>query len=227
MIPLQQIQIKSPCDKSWAAMDGDDQKRYCEGCRKNVFNLSAMTARDAQDVINSHDGNLCVRFETRADGGIQTVDAQPPRKRRYAAVFGWAVALIIAGIAGFPHTALAANHRKHSATKHEKRTTLVGYVKVPVPIAIAPAVKPAVGNHPKAPQQPSEIMGGLKPPPPALMGKMAAPPTKFPAKPLSTPPKHANGSAVAPPNREMIGDIAMPVPITSFDPPRLEHPLHK
>lgn len=212
MIPLQQIQIKSPCHKSWTAMDGDDQKRYCEGCRKDVFNLSAMTSADAQGVIDAHSGNLCVRFDTRSDGSIRTVDSplEPrQRKQRYAPTFGWAVALIVAGIIGLPGVAVSAPQLKHPSTKHSKPLQLLGEPTLPPTTATA-----AHGTF-ETPKR------HTPPRPPALMGKMAAPPIKAPAKPSSTAPKHTPGSATTPQNREMLGDIAIPASKLISEPPHI------
>jgi len=215
MIPLQQIQIKSPCDKSWAAMDGDDQKRYCEGCRKDVFNLSAMTSAAAQDLIDAHAGNLCVRVELKEDGGIQTLDAPPQRKRRYAPAFGWAVALIVAGIVSLPNTALAAKQHKHMAHKHHKRVTVVRYMSIVLPTAVQPTTTTAT-KQPITPPQPPAIMGGIAPSSPALMGKPSAP---FPVF-RGTRSHKTNTPAV---NGVLIGDVAVP----SKAPPRTDQPPAK
>jgi hypothetical protein len=45
---LDQIKIASPCSADWDRMEGTDRVRFCGECKKNVFNLSAMTRRDAE-----------------------------------------------------------------------------------------------------------------------------------------------------------------------------------
>src|SRR5690348_11198318 len=45
---LDRIQIASPCEASWDAMNGDDRVRFCGLCEKNVYNLSAMTRDEAE-----------------------------------------------------------------------------------------------------------------------------------------------------------------------------------
>jgi len=53
-------------------MYGDDRVRFCGQCSQNVFNLSAMTTEEAEDLIRRADGKLCVRFYRRDDGTILT-----------------------------------------------------------------------------------------------------------------------------------------------------------
>ena len=54
-----EVQIQSPCTASWAAMEGDDARRYCGRCDKHVHDLSAMTERAARAVVAQP--NVCVR----------------------------------------------------------------------------------------------------------------------------------------------------------------------
>ncbi|WP_125205832.1 hypothetical protein [Capsulimonas corticalis] len=65
MIPLNQIQVSSPCRESWSEMAGDESVRFCNRCRSNVYNLSAMTADEAQALVAEREGKLCVRFYQR------------------------------------------------------------------------------------------------------------------------------------------------------------------
>ena len=74
MIPLHTLKVASPCHADWDEMEGDDQVRFCGGCRKNVYNLSEMSHADAQALVNRLEGRLCVRFYTRADGTLLTQD---------------------------------------------------------------------------------------------------------------------------------------------------------
>lgn len=55
-------------------MVGDDRVRHCAECKLNVYNLSAMTRREAEELIASREGRLCVRFFRRPDGTILTRD---------------------------------------------------------------------------------------------------------------------------------------------------------
>jgi hypothetical protein len=71
---LSQIQVASPCTADWNEMKGDDFVRFCGECSKNVYNLSALTADAAINLVREHEGNLCGRFFRRADGTVLTGD---------------------------------------------------------------------------------------------------------------------------------------------------------
>ncbi|RYG74346.1 hypothetical protein EON80_02535 [bacterium] len=74
IIPLESIQIATPCRADWDKMSGDDQSRFCGSCAKNVYNLSAMSRDEAQRLILEKEGHLCVQLHRRADGTIITSD---------------------------------------------------------------------------------------------------------------------------------------------------------
>ena len=70
--PLGRIRIAAPCNAEWKWMYGSDRVRFCGQCGQNVFNLSAMTTEEAEDLIRRTEGTLCVRFYRRRDGSILT-----------------------------------------------------------------------------------------------------------------------------------------------------------
>ncbi|MCA1622462.1 MAG: hypothetical protein LC768_06970 [Acidobacteria bacterium] len=72
--PLENIKIASPCKANWEEMYGNERKRFCSDCKLNVYNLSGMTLREAENLILQSEGRLCVRFYKRADGSILTKD---------------------------------------------------------------------------------------------------------------------------------------------------------
>jgi hypothetical protein len=55
-------------------MSGDDRARFCGRCSKHVYNLTAMTRREAEELVVRTEGKLCVRFYRRADGTMLTAD---------------------------------------------------------------------------------------------------------------------------------------------------------
>jgi hypothetical protein len=97
---LDQIKIASPCSADWDQMKGNDQVRFCDECKKNVFNLSAMTRRDAEALIKETNGNLCARLYRRADGTVLTEDC-PVGVRVKIARVRRRVAWAITGALGF------------------------------------------------------------------------------------------------------------------------------
>jgi hypothetical protein len=72
--PLDRIRIASPCTADWRFMLGNELVRFCGQCNKNVYNLSAMTRPQAEDLIRRMEGQLCARYYRRSDGTILTSD---------------------------------------------------------------------------------------------------------------------------------------------------------
>ncbi len=68
--PLDNLSVAAPCSENWAEMSGDDRARFCKLCTKHVYNLSAMSRAEAEALIISKEGKLCIRFAQRADGTV-------------------------------------------------------------------------------------------------------------------------------------------------------------
>src|SRR5882724_5826594 len=71
-IPLNNIKVAAPCQADWNGMIGNDRVRFCCQCNLNVYNLSSMSRKDAEDLIQSTEGRLCVRYYRRNDGTVIT-----------------------------------------------------------------------------------------------------------------------------------------------------------
>ena len=71
---LANVKVASPCAARWGHMIGDDRARFCAQCQKHVYNLSAMTSREAVALIREKEGKLCARFYQRSDGTVLTSD---------------------------------------------------------------------------------------------------------------------------------------------------------
>lgn len=69
---LGSVVIAAPCPLSWDSMVGDDKVRHCGGCSKNVYNISAMTEKEAENFLQINGATQCMRFYRRADGTIMT-----------------------------------------------------------------------------------------------------------------------------------------------------------
>jgi hypothetical protein len=65
---LDSIRIPQPCSTEWEQMIGDDRTRFCNECNKHVYNLSAMTRRQAEAIIEASRGKLCARVIRQEDG---------------------------------------------------------------------------------------------------------------------------------------------------------------
>lgn len=100
-IRLENISVSAPCKADWNKMLGNDQVRFCQECKLNVYNLSGMSSKQAEDVIGAKEGNLCVRFYRRADGTVLTQNCPVGLKAIKQKVARTATAIISATIAFF------------------------------------------------------------------------------------------------------------------------------
>ncbi len=92
---LDHLKIASPCSADWEQMEGTDRVRFCAECKKNVYNLSAMSRRDAEALLKETDGDLCTRLYRRTDGMVLTADCpvgMQVKVKRVRRKIGWAVA---------------------------------------------------------------------------------------------------------------------------------------
>ena len=71
---LDSIKSPAPCSKDWDEMSGDELVRFCTGCEKSVYNLSAMPRREARKFVAKNSGKVCVRYVRLANGKVQTAD---------------------------------------------------------------------------------------------------------------------------------------------------------
>jgi len=70
-----EIRIASPCTADWERMTGDQRVRHCAECNLDVYNFSAMTSREVEELLTASRGKrLCGRFYRRADGTMLTND---------------------------------------------------------------------------------------------------------------------------------------------------------
>jgi hypothetical protein len=103
---LRQVRVASPCKASWDEMKGDDQVRFCGRCEKNVYDLSALNADQAEALLAERNESMCVRFYRRNDGTILTSDCPVGKRKRF-----WrraATSAVAAGMAAVGLTMLGA-----------------------------------------------------------------------------------------------------------------------
>lgn len=146
--PLSRVRVASPCTADWDGMIGDERVRFCGQCELNVYNLSALTRTQAENLIGGTERKLCVRFYRRRDGSIITQDcpiglralklrASRIRKAVAAALFG-----LFAGSGG----TVAVHRVEHLLTDSHPGwpQMTMGTVAEPVP----PIVRPPVMGQP-------------------------------------------------------------------------------
>jgi hypothetical protein len=71
---VNKLEIASPCSASWDDMVGDERTRHCADCRKNVFNITEMSAAEVKQLVFEAEGRVCVRLYRRTDGTVLTSD---------------------------------------------------------------------------------------------------------------------------------------------------------
>jgi hypothetical protein len=162
---LEDIRIATPCNADWQDMSGDDRVRFCGKCDKNVYNLSAMTRGEAEELVRQKEGRLCVRLYQRADGTVLSADCpvgvrrKRLRQRVWASLSGAAASLmLVLGVwTGRARADLALNDGKKNPPVHHP--VMMGAV------AVAPSPAPVVLKMGEPMAMP-------------LMGSMSAPKTK-------------------------------------------------
>jgi hypothetical protein len=113
-INLTNIRIASPCPADWNKMVGDERVRHCAECNLNVYNLSAMTERQVQELIAGSRGKrLCTRFYRRADGTVLTQNC-PWGLRALARKVSRLGAVVLTAVMGV--TATMARNKPRPAT---------------------------------------------------------------------------------------------------------------
>jgi hypothetical protein len=162
-IPLESLEIAKPCRADWDKMKGDDHARFCASCTKHVYNLSDMTRLEAEALIRSKEGEICIRMMRRADGTVITGDRSIGMKmvRRSFKWTATTVMLLLAPLLTLGTTLLAASPKT-------KQICSSGLRNVQPFKAIMSAVSPT---------PPPVVMGEM-----VVMGRLAAP-TPTPTSP--------------------------------------------
>lgn len=164
--PLNNIRIASPCSADWEGMFGDERKRFCGECKLNVYNLSGMTLREAEELLENSEGRLCVRYYQRSDGTVLTADCPVGWalvRRRLSVAATAAFSLIVSLFSGILLVSFFSRSSTPPITK-----------RFPIPFS-TPTPTPLMGNV-------------ATPPPMPLMGAVAMPSPTPKLKRSPTPP---------------------------------------
>lgn len=76
--PLTPIHIAAPCKESWAGMEGNESRRFCNRCEHNVRNSESMTRAELTEATSSSD-RICLRLTVHPTKGILTCEGWVPR----------------------------------------------------------------------------------------------------------------------------------------------------
>ena len=148
---LRQVKIPVPCEQSWEAMTGDEEKRHCAGCGCDVHNLEAIGAAEAEALLNSPD-RVCTRIKVDAQKGILTRDGWVPRMLMAGAV-------VASGFASPQDDILGQSVvpvQQHFRGKPAKDETVI--TGTPMPIVMGRPVNPTK----KSTKQPAKTKAGVK-----------------------------------------------------------------
>lgn len=166
--PLQNLKVASPCPADWNQMYGDERTRFCGECRLNVYNISGMTRVEAERLIASSEGRLCVRFYRRADGTVLTRDCPvglAAVRRRVARVATALAGFLFGALTGTGATlalrddsTAAVGRYEHTmgdvvspdAYPRDEPVTVVTGVVAPEMVMGRPAMPPQPASRPKA-----------------------------------------------------------------------------
>jgi hypothetical protein len=163
---LDSIRIPQPCSTEWEQMSGDDRTRFCNECNKHVYNLSAMTRRQAEAIIEASRGKLCARVTRQEDGTTVVKDdfilptaglhhirrASPIASAVVSAMM--AVSPVMAAQTSAPakqstSVLLQQGQKKPGAQPHDTNSTLSGNVLSTdgaIPNAIVTLINPNTGD---------------------------------------------------------------------------------
>ena len=98
-------------------MSGDDKVRFCGLCNLNVYNISAMTGAEAEQLIVRTEGRLCAKLYRRTDGTIITADCPVgwrALKRRASFVAGATLSALLSLFGG-----ATAQQQQQAASKEK------------------------------------------------------------------------------------------------------------
>jgi hypothetical protein len=98
---LEELRVATPCMVAWDSMVGDARVRRCDTCNQNVYNISQLTRKQANELVAAKDAQMCMRYYHLADGTIllrdSAVEFRPTRLIASAAA-----ALALAGAVAWP-----------------------------------------------------------------------------------------------------------------------------
>jgi len=144
---LPRIHVASPCHANWDQMKGDDRARFCQQCRKHVYNLSALSATAAARLIQEKEGKFCARFYRRADGTVLHAEDCPvgfaARQWRRVKHFASAVASLVLLL--FSTNKSLAGEQKDGGKKSQDQTnprTTMGEICLTPPPSPTPKPTP-------------------------------------------------------------------------------------
>jgi hypothetical protein len=155
-LALEDLRIATPCRADWDEMSGDDRVRFCGRCEKNVYNVSALSRAETEELVREREGRVCLRLYRRSDGTVITSDCPVGVRRQRLGARVWAsisglatsAALMVGLWSGRARADLAAPDKKPTQTQPAKGTAtppdkhvLMGKVAMATTVPVTPPKK--------------------------------------------------------------------------------------
>jgi hypothetical protein len=129
---LERFKVIEQCPVRWEAMQGGAQERTCSSCDHSVFNISNMSRREGEELIESGQARgekICIYYYQAPSGRIVTEECPPavrgPRRRilRMAAAASAGLALgLTTGCGPAPYPPKKKGSAKTSAADVQSQT---------------------------------------------------------------------------------------------------------
>jgi hypothetical protein len=148
-------------------MAGDDRVRFCSHCSLHVYNLSAMSRHQAEDLIAVREGRTCVRLYRRADGTVLTQDCPVGLRawRRRLVWIGAVAAGLLVAVIGITAAVLGSAAARRGDDGNNPTVSVIQQIKnwlfpsppppvvgMMVPVAPPPIPPPPEPEPPPVPQ---------------------------------------------------------------------------
>ena len=146
--------LAKPCAESWENMSGDDKVRECARCEKRVYNLSAMTPREAEIRLLNAEGLPCIQYR-QDDAGRPMMQSEPSARRSHAAV--WVAGALAVAAVG-------------SEARAEPTSPPASAPPRPTSAASAPSEQCVKSAPAPGASAPTPTTKGKPPPPPPMLG---------------------------------------------------------
>jgi len=157
-LDINSLKVATACPARWEDMAGDERARFCQHCQKHVYNFSAMTAKEVEELVVAKEGALCGRMYRRRDGTVLTADCPTGKavvQRKQMQWFAGAVAgltLFASPLGNLSVQAKSKGDKESSASsrfasqKWEQFKLWAGITAKPVPPPIGPPMGAIMGD---------------------------------------------------------------------------------
>ena len=190
-ISLENIRVASPCPANWDEMtptdpNNSERSRFCGQCQLNVSYLSDMSKSEAEELIASKEGRLCVRYYMREDGTVITKDCPVGVEIKHKKVLHLKRAGVAAAIAFVTFTGIFTAKSHADGATIQNPQAMAGSIMLP--------------PHENQPEMMGEMIAPKQTPPEHILGKPTPVPPPIQGSPMPNPPQQDNNNNTAPEN---------------------------